>query len=123
MALKVEDQPSQSFSTSFELKGSAQTGELSLLSPIGSTLAHLRWQPGKASLYTPTGAQDFASLDQLMVQVTGTAIPVTALFDWLAGMPTPVNGWQVDLSQQPQGRLLARREAPPAELRVILETP
>lgn len=123
LALKVDDQPSLSFSSGFELKGSAPSGELSLLSPLGSTLAHLRWLPGKASLHTPTGVQDFASLDQLMEQLTGTAVPVAALFDWLEGTPTPVNGWQIDLSQQAQGRLLARRATPPTELRVILERP
>lgn len=123
MAIKVDDQPSQSFSTSFELKGGVQTGELNLLSPLGSTLARLTWNPDKASLRTPNSTQDFASLAALMVSATGTAIPVTALFDWLAGVPTPIEGWEVDLSRQPEGRLLARRTNPATELRVVLDQP
>lgn len=123
MAIKVDDQPSQSFSTSFELKGGVQTGELNLLSPLGSTLARLTWNPDKASLRTPDSTQDFASLAALMVSATGTAIPVTALFDWLAGVPTPIEGWEVDLSRQAEGRLLARRANPATELRVVLDQP
>lgn len=123
MAIKVDDQPSQSFSTSFELKGGVQTGELNLLSPLGNTLAQLTWNPDKASLRTPNSTQDFTSLAALMVSATGTAIPVTALFDWLAGVPTPIEGWEVDLSRQPEGRLLAHRANPATELRVVLDQP
>jgi len=123
MALKVENQPSQSFSTRFELKGGAQTGELNLISPLGSTLARLTWSPEKASLRTPKSTQDFTSLTNLIVFTTGSAIPVTALFDWLAGVPTSIEGWQVDLSRQPEGRLLARRADPATELRVVLDQP
>lgn len=121
LAIRVEDQPSQSFSTSFELKGSAQVGELSLLSPIGSTIALLAWQPGSASLHTPSGRKDYASIDDLIVKATGSAIPVLALFDWLDGRATPVAGWQVDLTEKPNGRLTARKAAPATELRLILE--
>jgi outer membrane lipoprotein LolB len=123
MALRVEDQPSQSFSARFELQGSPPAGELSLYSPLGSVLARLSWQADNARLHTPSGQQDFASLDDLMLQATGTALPVTALFDWLAGRATLVPGWQVDTSQQAQGRIVARRLAPSAELRVILDSP
>ncbi len=123
MAIKVEDRPLQSFSTSFELKGGAQTGELNLISPLGSTMARLTWNAEKASLHTPNSTQDFTSLTDLMVSATGSAIPVTALFDWLAGIPTPIEGWQVDLSRQSEGRLLARRANPATELRVVLDQP
>lgn len=123
LAIKVEDQPSQSFSTGFELRGNAQTGELNLLSPLGSTLARLTWNPDQASLRTPSSTQAFSSLEALMVSATGTAIPVAALFDWLGGVATPIEGWLVDLSRQPEGRLLARRAAPATELRVVLDLP
>ena len=121
LAIKVEDQPSQSFSSSFQLKGSAHSGELSLLSPLGSVLALLNWEPQGASLRTGNELRTFASLEALMQAATGTAIPVAALFDWLAGVATPVEGWQVDLSQQAQGRFVARRTQPATELRFILE--
>ncbi len=121
LAIRVDDQPSQSFSTSFELKGSAQMGELSLFSPIGSTIALLAWEPGKASLHTPSGQKDFSSIDTLIVHATGSALPVLALFDWLDGRPTSVTGWQVDLSERAKGRLTARKGSPATELRLILE--
>ena len=123
MALQVQDQPGQSFSAGFELKGNAGEGELTLLSPIGGTLAALNWQPGKAVLRANGKISDFESVDALLVQVTGTAIPVGALFDWLLGVATPVRGWQPDISQLATGRLSARRTEPPpqVDLRLVLE--
>lgn len=123
MALQVEDNPSQSFSAGFELRGRADTGELMLYNPLGGTLAALRWAPGSATLRSGNQERQFDSIDALVAGATGTAIPVTSLFDWLAGSNTAVNGWEVDLSQLGQGRLRARRLAPPplADLRVALD--
>lgn len=123
MALTVQDQPGQSFSAGFELKGTAANGDLTLYTPIGSTLGALTWQPGKATLRANGKISDFESVDALLVQVTGTPIPVTALFDWLRGVATPVPGWQPDVSQAAAGRISARRTEPPpqADLRVVLE--
>lgn len=123
MALQVEDQASRSFSAGFELRGSPQSGELTLFNPLGGTLALLSWAPGAATLRADGQSQQFASLDELAAHVTGAPIPVAALFDWLAGVNTPVPGWQPDLSQLAQGRLRARRVEPPpaADLRLALE--
>jgi outer membrane lipoprotein LolB len=123
LALQVPDQPSQSFSAGFELRGSPGDGELDLYSPIGSTLAVLTWQPGRATLRASGKTTEYESVDALVAQVTGSPIPVKALFDWLRGVDVPVPGWQADLSQLGQGRLAARRLDPPpqADLRVVLE--
>ncbi|MFC5495978.1 lipoprotein insertase outer membrane protein LolB [Caenimonas terrae] len=123
MALQVEDQPSQSFSAGFELRGRAEQGELTLYNPLGGTLAALQWAPGSATLRSGNEVKQFDSIDALVAGATGTAIPVASLFDWLAGSNTPVTGWEADLSQLPQGRLRARRVAPPpaADLRVALD--
>ncbi|XAH22469.1 outer membrane lipoprotein LolB [Xylophilus sp. GW821-FHT01B05] len=123
LALQVDGSETQSFSASFELRGRAEAGELSLFSPLGSTLAVLQWSPGSATLRSGNDSRDFGSLDTLAAQVTGTAIPVAALFDWLAGTPTPVPGWQPDLRQQAEGRISARRTdpQPAATLRVVFE--
>jgi outer membrane lipoprotein LolB len=123
LALQVEDNPSQSFSAGFELKGNAQEGELALYNPLGGTLAALAWAPGSATLRTGNQTRQFGSVDDLAAQATGTAIPVTALFDWLAGTDTPVSGWQADLSQLSAGRLRARRVSPSpvTDLRVALD--
>ncbi|RYX94214.1 MAG: outer membrane lipoprotein LolB [Comamonadaceae bacterium] len=124
LALQIESDPPQYSSGAFELKGNAAAGELGLFTPLGGTVAVMAWSPGHATLRTANGeTRNFESLDALVTQATGTAVPVTALFDWLAGTDTPVPGWQADLSQLPGGRLSARRSAPqpPVQLRVILD--
>jgi len=125
LALQVPDDPAQSFSAGFELRGTAVAGELTLLTPLGSTAAQLRWLPGSATLRSGGQERRFESLDALVAGATGTSLPVSALFDWLQGTPTPVPGWQPDLTQLPQGRLRAQRSDPPpvADLRVVLESP
>jgi len=123
IGVQIQSQPPQSLSATFELQGSAERGGLLLLSPIGSTLAQLNWTPQTADL--SQGGQQWSSgnLDDLTTQLTGTALPVTALFDWLAGQATAPAGWRVDLSQLAQGRIQAERHnpAPTVQLKVILE--
>jgi outer membrane lipoprotein LolB len=123
MALQVEGNSSQSFSASFELKGSAQAGGLTLFTPLGSTLADLSWAPGAATLRANGRTQRFDSVEALAAEATGTAIPVGALFDWLSGVDTQVPGWRADLSQLAQGRLNAKRlePSPVADLRVAFD--
>lgn len=124
LALSVDDRPGQSFSAAFELRGRPEAGELTLLDPLGSTIALLRWQPGRAVLRRPgEPPQGYASIEAMLEQATGAALPVAALFDWLAGTATPVPGWEPDLSQLAQGRLRARRTEPPpqADLRIVLD--
>jgi outer membrane lipoprotein LolB len=123
LALQLEDKPGQSFSAGFELRGNARTGELTLYSPLGGTLALLSWQPGKANLQASGQTREFESVDALLAQVAGAEIPVAALFDWLRGLDTPVAGWRADLSRFADGRVLATRLDPPprADLRVVLE--
>jgi outer membrane lipoprotein LolB len=123
LSVQVEDAPSQSFTAAFELKGDAQSGELSLSTPLGGTVAVLNWQPGRATLQAGSKVSDYESVDALLEQATGTAIPVAALFDWLRGVQTAVMGWRADLSQWASGRVTAKRVSPPPEasLRVILE--
>lgn len=123
LAVQVEDNPSQSFSAGFELKGRPEAGELMLYNPFGGTVAALSWAPGSATLRSASEVRQFESIDALVAGATGTAIPVASLFDWLSGNNTAVTGWEADLSQLAQGRLHARRVAPPpvADLRVALD--
>ena len=125
LALQVEGNQSQSFSAGFQLKGTAVHGELTLFNPIGGTLAVLAWAPGSATLRSSGRDQEFPSVDALVAQATGSALPVAALFDWLRGTNTPAPGWQADLSQLDRGRLRAQRlqPAPPVDLRVVLDQP
>ena len=123
LALTVEGQARKSFSSGFELKGSPEAGELSLFSPLGGTLAVLAWSPGHAMLRANGKTREFPSLEALAQEATGAPLPVAALFDWLAGQPTPVAGWQPDVSQVAEGRLRAQRSSPPpvADLRLAFD--
>ncbi len=123
LALRVESEPPQSFFAGFELSGNADQGELRLFSPLGTTLADLRWSPQSATLTNNGETRQFESLDALATQATGTAIPIAALFQWLAGTQASAADWLADLTQLDAGRLSARRTQPlpTAELRLILE--
>lgn len=126
LALRVDNSPEPvSFFVNFELSGAARRGELLLSSPLGTTLAQLRWSTQAALLRTNGQARAFDSLDALATEATGTAIPIAALFEWLQGRPAAADGWQADLTQLEAGRLVARRSqpAPAAELRLILDQP
>jgi outer membrane lipoprotein LolB len=123
MAIQVLKDPPESLSAGFELHGSATTGEMVLLSPIGTTLARLEWTPHTARLEQGSQRLESVSLQSLGKRLTGTELPITALFEWLAGQPADAPGWQVDLSAHAQGRITAQRQAPApgAVLRIVLD--
>ena len=123
LALRIDSEPVQTFAALFELRGNPASGELTLSSPIGSTLAQLRWSPGEALLKNGSQTRRYDSLAALAEAATGAAIPVGALFGWLAGRDEPVPGWRADLANVAAGRLQARRESPrpTADLRIVFE--
>lgn len=122
IGLQVQSEPPQAFFAGFELKGQASSGELTLISPLGSIVGIVRWSPFEALLEQGSTTRRFASSDELLAHITGAAVPMSALFDWLAGMDTPTPGWVADLSKLPDGRISARRinPAPAADLRIVL---
>jgi outer membrane lipoprotein LolB len=123
LALQLQSTPPQNWSASFELQGSAEQGQMTLLSPIGSTLARLSWTPQAALLEQGQDKTESSNLQNLSQRLTGTDLPIAALFEWLAGKAADAPGWQVDLSAHPEGRLSARRStpAPEAVLRIVLD--
>lgn len=123
LALQIESEPPQQWSASFELQGSADQGEMLLFSPIGTTLARLSWTPQSAQLQQGGNTTHGESLSSLSERLHGTALPIAALFEWLAGRPAQAAGWQADLSGHAQGRLRAQRSlpAPTAVLRIVLD--
>jgi outer membrane lipoprotein LolB len=122
MAVKIHSEPAQLFSANFELRGSAQAGMLAFTTPLGSTLAQLRWDPAGAALLGAGAPQNFDSLASLTRQVAGTELPVEGLFAWLGGEARPVQGWQPDLGGVSDGRLVAHRLSPEprVDLTIIL---
>ena len=107
----------------FELRGNAQQGELSLFSPLGQTVAQATWSPAGATLQQGEQRQPYASMAELTQQLTGTALPLAALFLWPCGQTAEVPGWSADLSGQGDGRIDAQRNSPlpRAELRIRLQ--
>ena len=123
LALRIDSAPVQSFSAGFELRGNTQSGELSLYSPFGATIAQMVWTPGAARLLSDGQERKFDSMDALTLQATGTELPIASIFEWLAGNNVSASGWEADLRELSNGRLVARRSAPlPAvEMRLVLE--
>ena len=113
----------QAFFAGFELKGRAERGELILTSPVGNVLGIMRWSTDEAVLESGNEIRRFASVDALLEQTTGAAIPIAALFDWLKGTNTQLNGWSANLSGLDTGRIVATRTepAPQTRLRIVLD--
>lgn len=123
LALRIDSQRPQSFAAGFELHGNAREGRLSLFNPLGGTVAQMAWAPGQASLHADGQERRFESLGALTSEVTGAELPITNLFQWLAGIPAAAEGWQAELVDLEQGRLVARRSqpAPAIELRLVID--
>jgi len=122
LRINPEQGKSQSFSAEFELTGNEQVGELTLYSPLGSTAAAMTWTPQSATMRANGEIRYFESLGELLREVVGTELPVSALFAWVAGERKGTNGWSADLTDYPRGRIKARRQdpTPAAELNLVL---
>jgi outer membrane lipoprotein LolB len=116
LAIQLQSTPPQNWSASFELQGSAEKGHLVLLSPIGTSLARLSWSLQGALLEQGLTKTESPNLQSLSQRLTGTDLPIGALFEWLAGKPAQAPGWQEDLSAHAQGRLTAKRNSPEPEV-------
>lgn len=122
-ALRVQSDPPQSASAGFELEGEPAAGTLRILSPLGQTLATARWSEQGATLVRGQDTLHYTTLNALTEALTGTALPVVALFAWLRGKADAADGWTVDLSAHRERRLVAQRHhpLPAATLRLVFE--
>ena len=122
-ALTVQSDPPSQYSAQFEWQGDARAGELWLTSPLGSTLARLSWNPSRSQLTQAGRVQTADTPEQLLRQLVDVDLPLATLHDWLQGRPTPLAGWQVDVSDQVSGRLVFTRlnPLPVAQLRIALD--
>lgn len=123
MSLQVDAEVPQAFFAGFELAGQADRGQLTLTSPLGSTLGTLRWSPDEATLQSGAELTRFDSLETLITRTTGAQVPVDALFDWLKGANTSKPGWSADLTRLNSGRIDAVRTdpLPVTRLRIVLD--
>ncbi len=123
LAITVLEETPQHFSAAFELAGAAEAGEIRLISPLGQLIGLARWSAQGAELMRGNERQIYPNMHELTLALTGTALPLTPLFQWLRGHPVELEGWQADLSRLTDGRLSARRvhPLPPVQLRIVLQ--
>lgn len=112
LALQVDDASAPSYAALFELEGSAAQGRLSLTSPLGTVLGIAEWSSGHARLTAGSTQEEAPSLDALLTRLTGTPLPIAALFDWLQGEATAAPGWTLERLDPAAGRIVAHRTHP-----------
>ena len=123
MSLTVHQTPVQHVSAAFELEGNANEGELTLFSPLGHASLVLRWSPGLAQWLQNGQTRNFANLSEMTQAATGTDLPLTALFEWLAGRDLAVPGWTIERTGS-AGPWSAKRHQPePAVTLMVSPSP
>lgn len=142
MAVQIEGDSARSFSAGFDLQGTAETGQLSLSSALGTSLAQAHWTPAGINLQTPDGHYRFNDLTALAKEALGEPIPLAALIDWLQARPWPAApsqpldaaqptrgfsqlDWDVRLDRYQDGLVIATRRlpAPAISVRAKLDQP
>lgn len=126
----------------FEFEGSEPRGSLVLNTPIGTTVAQVRWDPEQAEVVTPQGRRTGRRLDEVAAALLGQPLPLAALLNWIraepwAGAPSTALadgfeqlGWRISLAAWHEGVVSAHRAADPADpggvditVRVRLDAP
>ncbi len=123
IAVKVNSNPPQSVSAQFDLIGSAMAGRMDLSTPLGTTIAQMRWTAQSAEVLSSGETRSYSSLADLTSATLGAELPVDVLFQWLKGEAAPTPGWQVDLADWQQGRIRAQRTepSPRVDLKILLD--
>jgi outer membrane lipoprotein LolB len=128
LSIKIESDPVQQTTAGFTLQGNPNAGQLELFTPLGGKAAQVTWQgspTSQAVLTTDQGRQTYPSLSIALAHITGTPIPIEALFGWLnADLAYEAkDGWKADLSRRSEGRIITSRAQPlpRIEIRVVLE--
>lgn len=137
---------SRPFYGNFELAldpPNGDSGQLMLLSPVGSTVAILGWTKTSAILRRPQGGVEmYASLQDMLQQTIGIALTSSMLRNWLVGSPidnVPVQslgplhfsqlGWDInytmnEASQRPKLITLKRKASadyPQADMKLVID--
>lgn len=125
LSVVIQTDPIQQMIADFELEGDAQQGELRLFGPFGSSIAVLQWEPGRAVLIEGERRRVVRSIDWLIERVTGAALPVALIFDWLVGRPVRSDDWEVAPRDKPNAPLRATRlqPLPRIELTLAIKSP
>ncbi|WP_201796550.1 lipoprotein insertase outer membrane protein LolB, partial [Tenacibaculum discolor] len=65
------DQPAKGLSLGFFFSGNTETGQLDLMTLMGSQMAQVNWQPGEAWLVNDKGRARYDNLDSLSEAALG----------------------------------------------------
>lgn len=129
------DQPAKGLSLGFFFSGNTETGQLDLMTLMGSQMAQVNWQPGEAWLVNDKGRARYDNLDSLSEAALGEPLPLRQLVHWMQGHPDPElpstpgpeadtfiqQGWLIDARELPFKKLNARRDATPVQRGVQLK--
>ncbi|MGE5450882.1 MAG: lipoprotein insertase outer membrane protein LolB [Acidobacteriota bacterium] len=129
-------QSSEGQSFTFYLQTQGRSGELSLMTPLGTQLAQVIWTPEGTRIESSQGTQQYASLHDLSTQLLGEDVPLQALPHWLQGLPSPdlpsavlladhtgfeQASWTIDAHALPQGKLQALREQTATQRQITIK--
>jgi outer membrane lipoprotein LolB len=115
--------PAKGLSLGFFFSGNPHSGQLDLITLMGSQLAQVNWAPGEVWLTDDKGRHRYESMEHLSQAVLGEALPLGALVHWMQGRPDPAwpsapgpqpesfaqLGWIVDQSDLGSKKLTANR--------------
>ncbi|UIP28590.1 lipoprotein insertase outer membrane protein LolB [Photobacterium sp. TLY01] len=89
--------PAQRFSANLNWKTNPGADHLLLTNFLGTTLLKLDTQPGRAVLIDNEGQRHQGSdAAQLVLSLTNIALPVNQMRDWLLGLPTGADTYQLN---------------------------
>lgn len=131
----MEGQPAKGLSLGFFFAGNTQTGQLDLMTLMGSQMAKVNWSQDQAWLVNDKGTQQFNNLDDLSQNVLGETLPLRALAHWMQGQPDPSlssqigtepdtfiqAGWIIDAREINQKKLYAQRPLTPTQRAVQIK--
>lgn len=129
------DIPAKGMSLGFFFSGNDVSGQLDLMTPLGSQIAQVGWLQDRAWLVNSDGRRTFDDLDDLSLQTLGEALPLRALVHWMQGHPDPTlpsqattttglfeqAGWQIDTRDLPTGRMIVQRPESPFARAVLIK--
>lgn len=129
------DQSAKGLSLGFFFSGNTESGQLDLMTLMGSQMAQINWQPRQAWLTNDKGRTQYDSLDALSEAALGERLPLRPLIQWMQGQPDPdlpslpgpeantfiQEGWLIDTNELPEKKLNARRAGTPAQRAVQLK--
>ena len=125
LALTVHQASSETWQARFHLEGSDAVGRLTLISPLGTTLAQASWSEGSARIQRGSDIKDYASANAMLNALIGSGIRMEQLWRWVENKPGTIDSWEVEqLIRDDQTRLVTAKRAmpkPPLTLKILIQ--